>query len=957
MRTFVPALISAFVLLGVMPRCGLAQANSARAQAVGFPEFQRTNPGWQCCVDSRSGEFVAAFGPAIRVAPPDPTPSELTAAANQLAKELLPSIYGADPHDQELIAISTLGHLHVVHFQQKANGFDIENAGLSLRIDTDGRLRMFGGSIFDSRLLASNPMIDRELARTVALASGAGEFEKTQAFESAIVRPRPIWTMSPDLGLEFPRLAWPVSLSSEGPAGPSRWEVFVDAVTGEVIGRLNRILNCTQAPEPNGYSGAVTGLVWEGRLPWETPIVRPMAGTFVNVGPALATTDASGNFVACPTGTGPYNVSAALGNPLTYPTGLLTPAGWYQNLGPGNYAIHFDNSNSLAWFRNVNYFTIKTHFLLKSRVPLENAADVPVGVVSIPASGNAFYDEVGLGMSFGMAGLGYYDMATIGTVVGHEYGHHICTRIFAASGRVPSPAFNEAAADVVAALTNDDPVIGRGWNGVGSFIRDLQAPCQYPDSCGPTPHFVGLILAGAVWDLRALFIQRLGSVGRGQFETMFFRLLRAAPATFSQAALELLLLDDNDGNLANGSPNSDLVYQAFTTNHSIPFPLSPLTIVHRPIQNTQDQLQGYKIVCSVAPLGSGTTANATIHWRLNGTPWQQIPMVQVGSGWEGTIPNQSSGSRIDYYIRALDTTGRIGLSPSRAPESYHGFATFRPVVRFREGFEVNAGGFTSGAVGNPPSAGSGVDNWVRTAPTRASACQGCPFNSNYNFDPIAAAEGSYVFGTAIATALPPNGAGQVVFSNPSYSVNTLQWLDSPSFNFSGFDRVRLRYKRWLSIPYDGFQGDQARVSVRSGNSPWSPVFSVAGITTEFRDFEWFTHDLDISSIADLQSNVQVQFELASNAFGNAGGWNVDEVLLTARDIARSAPLILSGASTPGQVSTLTIQGDPGDQFVIVAATAVSATHYDGIGTASIDITHAATLIPIVLDGAVPRPVD
>ena len=68
------------------------------------------------------------------------------------------------------------------------------------------------------------------------------------------------------------------------------------------------------------------------------------------------------------------------------------------------------------------------------------------------------------------------------------------------------------------------------------------------------------------------------------------------------------------------------------------------------------------------PDGVGT---ATLHYSVNGGPFQQTPMAATGAGAEyaGTIPGQGTGLPVQFYVEATDPLGATSLLPAGGPAS------------------------------------------------------------------------------------------------------------------------------------------------------------------------------------------------------------------------------------------------------------------------------------------------
>lgn len=68
------------------------------------------------------------------------------------------------------------------------------------------------------------------------------------------------------------------------------------------------------------------------------------------------------------------------------------------------------------------------------------------------------------------------------------------------------------------------------------------------------------------------------------------------------------------------------------------------------------------------PDGIGTT---TLYYSVNGGAFQQTPMSATGSGSEyaGTIPGQSAGLPVQFYIETTDSLGAVSFLPAEGPDS------------------------------------------------------------------------------------------------------------------------------------------------------------------------------------------------------------------------------------------------------------------------------------------------
>jgi hypothetical protein len=172
------------------------------------------------------------------------------------------------------------------------------------------------------------------------------------------------------------------------------------------------------------------------------------------------------------------------------------------------------------------------------------------------------------------------------------------------------------------------------------------------------------------------FFNAFGAAGKIQMDQYLYRHFVAAPQNEIQSVTDMLLLDDNDGNLANGTPNVAKFYQGFTVRHGVPFPVQLINIVHQPLHDTLDQFQPYQVHGAVSSI-TGTVTAVTLYWRLTGTAaFTPVNLSNLGGGaYMGVIPVQPPAQTIEYYIRAADSSGIVAFSPAGAPAAVNSFST------------------------------------------------------------------------------------------------------------------------------------------------------------------------------------------------------------------------------------------------------------------------------------------
>lgn len=205
-----------------------------------------------------------------------------------------------------------------------------------------------------------------------------------------------------------------------------------------------------------------------------------------------------------------------------------------------------------------------THDFFRDRAPgLDEIDEQLQAFVNLPETCNAFFTTVGPSINFFAAGSGCTNSA-YSSIVAHEYGHFIVNKLGLRQG-----AFGEGFSDVVAMLLYNDPRIGRDFFGPSTFVRDLSsADASYP--CSDGVHYCGQTLGSTWFDIRRNLERSLGiPVGKELSSQLFVDWAqmtsggRRSNSAHPQTALEVLTVDDDDGDLLNGTPHSEEICDAF----------------------------------------------------------------------------------------------------------------------------------------------------------------------------------------------------------------------------------------------------------------------------------------------------------------------------------------------------------------------------------------------------------
>lgn len=149
-------------------------------------------------------------------------------------------------------------------------------------------------------------------------------------------------------------------------------------------------------------------------------------------------------------------------------------------------------------------------------------------------------------------------------VVYHEYTHNIVYKVYGdnfirdISSTNEAEAMDEGIADYYAATLNEDSAID--W--VNRDVDNNWTWAQFNQL--PTNHQRGQILSGAMWDLESTTSEN--TARKLNFKAMQ---ITPQPDTFVEFVDNVILADDNNGKLCDGTPNYEAIIEAFETNHGI----------------------------------------------------------------------------------------------------------------------------------------------------------------------------------------------------------------------------------------------------------------------------------------------------------------------------------------------------------------------------------------------------
>jgi hypothetical protein len=359
-------------------------------------------------------------------------------------------------------------------------------------------------------------------------------------------------------------LAWTFVLAAPSLTEPAARRYWVSAV-GEprVLNWENEIFHT--------HSGAVSGNIW-ATTPLQSTASRPIQQLEVTRSTDMATqiTGADGRY-GYTTASGSADIRARLLGPAFVVQNQSGPTMESARTGPSMppLDINFGASgdDQLAQMTAFYWANAARNVGREILAPAELAA-LPVRT-NIAASCNAFWD--GSSINFFSAGGGCPNTA-YSDVVLHEYGHGVD----AVKGGIVDGGYSEGFGDALAILGTRQSCLGRDFFGAGTCLRPATDVILWPPAPSEGVHAQGRRYAGFAWEL----VQQLKqSYSEDDAFEIARRLVVAAtaanPSSIPDAVHLSFIADDNDGNLANGTPHFRALANA-ADSRKIPRPADPL---------------------------------------------------------------------------------------------------------------------------------------------------------------------------------------------------------------------------------------------------------------------------------------------------------------------------------------------------------------------------------------------
>lgn len=814
-------------------------AATAQAAALAHAGFDRGQWDVATGVPSRLwGTGIAAPGASA-----DPALAE-AAARRVLHAHLATLAPGSAPGDLELVSNQVRGRVRSVGFRQTYRGLPVDGGQLSVAIVRD-RVVMIGSSARPHVQVPAMPVRADTRARAAHAATAwLGPLTPprlARALRTTAAGDRVVLAVPEPGGGTSYRVVDVVRAAATGE--PAAWDVFVDAATGQALARRDLV---ARASTTISYRIAER---WPGAGLVDTPAAR-LTHT---IGGLPITADASGVVSWLGDGSGasvglagPEVTVGSDDPPETWPEATLDlvdgqAAVW--DVGPSSDALAFASAPVFAQHakdvaRAAGY--PQPAFLDEQQALMVNHGEAVAGdTCNAIAAPDALY--------FYPAGGACENTAAIADVVFHEFAHRLHQRALIPGVGSYRADVAEGIADFFATQLTGDPGMARGLFLTDEPLRQLDpadGDARWPDDVNADPHLSGLILGGAMWDLRqALTATEGAEAARAiMFELTWAIMGRATdlPSTYA----EVLLADDDDGDLGNGTPHACAIQTAFAL-HGLAGE-DPLAGVGLP------RLDELEVTVPVTPPPRDpdcqpiTVVGGAVTWRLREAPATGgvVPMSAGAGGWSASLPppTSSAPTAIEYQVRLELSAGGALTFPGNPADPYYQTVVGDLTPVWCDDFEDGGDGWTLGgefAVGAP---GVGA------------------------YDPAAAYQGASVLG------LDLHGDGL-------YEPGATDAATTPPIAMAGASGLRLQFWRWLTT--EDALYDQATITL-GDTELWTNVGS--GGDTPHLDGEWRFVDLPLTPPDDATS-IALTFAHVADTAVQYGGWTIDDVCVMATALA------------------------------------------------------------------------
>ena len=786
---------------------------------------------------------------------------ELPAIAEALVTQF-PEIYRLNPAELKLEVNQKSGKLNYLIYRQTYNSIPVYQSRIDFRFRSSNQLIITGATVYPDIDLDHIPTVSSPIA--LETAQFITEYFSANG-DRVLEQPELYIYVDRTEDLHY-HLAWRMGLyvHHDDPdrfrRSVSNYEVWIDAHSGDLLSLFDRV-------EESTISGHITGMV--KYLPYGTPISRPLRNIKVEVAGVGDTYSDENGYYSIEVGTVPRVVTVEFfGSFIDIDARNVTDASIVATVDPGDtYNVNFTNLNSIAGERDTYYHGNQVHDWMLSLDNNFSGANysMPAAVNIGPEDNlwpcNAYWDGFGINMFSEGGGCSATDQ--MADVIYHEYQHGLTQFAYSPFSSPTASGMGEGFSDYAAMTQLNTHCMGDGFFGTpGNCLRDGTNLRQWPaPECNGQVHCLGEITMGALWKMRENLIASYGDSAAAivHSDTLFRWSMFGRPTTVPDLLTEILLVDDNDGTLLNGTPNFIPITTAFD-QHNVSSPIPEYGIAHTPIVNTTDTQNPIAINAIISSI-HGDIVAAVLTYIVSNVI-NQIDMQNDGNGnFTASIPAQPTGTIVSYYIHATDAIGTEMYAPALAPAITY-FFLVGSLLDFQTIFEDQVevvSDWTMGIAGD--NATTGI--WEQVDPI-GTFTNGLPVQPENDHSP----QGVKCFVT-----------GNADFNGSNVGDNDIDGgkttLISPAIDLTGYLDPILTYWRWYTNNTGDNPGsDFWQVQISGDSLNWIDVEN----TTESAA-EWTYHQFLVGQYLSQPNQLWLKYIADDNGGGSLVEAAVDDITI------------------------------------------------------------------------------
>ena len=815
-------------------------------EQTSWKNFIASHGTWYVTFNEENAKPHRAFGKPIATSGADAQARALNFITSQLTD------FGVPITDLVFKSAPKSSKHEVAHFSQKYNGLDILFSSVMIKMALNTHeVLTFGLDCYNDITISTTPTLSMDDAKIAAKLGVTGTIENVTVMPALKILPIPS-----DKKNNY-KLVYEVNVESTQDNMPAKFYTLVDANTGEVLYRTDRVdhfanvdLNVSGTIYPTNPYGA-------SPAPYPMSYIKVTANgvdNFADVNGYVGLTNTSSVSSIIP-------LEGKYAKMVTGPSGTVSPT-ISPTLNLGNNNVSF---GSTATIRHLSayYHTNIAHDFMKTWPVFQNFAslDIPLKVRIDRTDGtcNAFFD--GQATNFYTTAGGCFALSLASDVVYHEYGHAISNYYYQDNGTIfENGGLGEGYSDVWGLSITKNPILGIGFSNTdpNGFVRRYDINKKvYPQDIVGEVHADGEIICGAWYDTYLNLGFTSWTLVDQIFTDSWVDLPNGPNGTegmvYTDVLIAALNADDNDNDITNGTPNDVAITNAFAL-HGITL-LSNAYVVHDQIRTSAAAVSIPTLV-SVSLFYPWALANASIFYKINNSAtWNQVTMTPnfitaSDIDYNADIPAQPAGTIIPYYIALVTTTGvqspvlPKGASLISEPHlPYYILVGYNKVIT--EDFEDSGVNWIidpdvlDDASTGMWEIGAPVGSYVNTSDTNSIVQTGRDHTIN----------GYYC-------AVTQNASGTTTAFSTYDIDNGHTTLESPSFDLTPYNNPAISYYRWYSNEKGANpRNDNFNIRISNdGGLNWVQVER-----TNIPDEDWKQYAFKVSDYVTPSANVKVRF--------------------------------------------------------------------------------------------------